>query len=50
MSAVQSLLLRRITTDPQVRFGKPCIRGHRITVQEVLEWALEWCFPTANPG
>jgi uncharacterized protein (DUF433 family) len=21
-----------------VRFGKPCIRGHRITVQELLEW------------
>jgi uncharacterized protein (DUF433 family) len=21
-----------------VRFGKPCIRGHRITVQEILEW------------
>lgn len=38
MSAIQSSLLRRITTDPQVRFGKPCIRGHRITVQEVLEW------------
>jgi uncharacterized protein (DUF433 family) len=27
----------RITTDPSVRFGKPCIRGHRITVQEVLQ-------------
>ena len=24
--------------DPAVRFGKPCIRGHRITVQEILEW------------
>jgi len=31
-------LLERITTDPAVRFGKPCIRGHRITVQEILEW------------
>ena len=28
----------RITLDPQVRFGKPCIRGHRITVQGILEW------------
>ena len=28
----------RITVDPAVRFGKPCIRGHRITVQEILEW------------
>jgi uncharacterized protein (DUF433 family) len=25
-------LLHRITIDPGVRFGKPCIRGHRITV------------------
>ena len=31
-------LLERITTDPDVRFGKPCIGGHRITVQEILEW------------
>jgi uncharacterized protein (DUF433 family) len=31
-------LLERITIDPEVRFGKPCIRGHRITVQEILEW------------
>ena len=38
MSAVHDSLLERITTDPEVRFGKPCIRGHRITVQEILEW------------
>jgi uncharacterized protein (DUF433 family) len=31
-------LLERITIDPEVRFGKPCIRGHRITVREILEW------------
>src|SRR5271170_6918007 len=30
--------LERITIDSRVRFGKPCIRGHRITVQEILEW------------
>ncbi len=30
--------LDRITIDSAVRFGKPCIRGHRITVQEILEW------------
>lgn len=30
--------LDRITIDPQVRFGKPTIRGMRITVQDVLEW------------
>jgi uncharacterized protein (DUF433 family) len=38
MSAVHGSLLDRITIDPDVRFGKPCIRGHRITVQEILEW------------
>src|SRR5437667_10124577 len=38
MPAVHSLLLERITIDPDVRFGKACIRGHRITVQEILEW------------
>ncbi len=37
MSATSTALLDRITTDFDVRFGKPCIRGHRITVQEVLE-------------
>ena len=29
-------LLSRITTDPEVRFGKPCVRGTRISVGEVL--------------
>lgn len=38
MAAAQNTLLDRITIDPQVRFGRPCIRGHRITVQEILEW------------
>jgi uncharacterized protein (DUF433 family) len=38
MSAVHGSLLERITTNPDVRFGKPCIRGHRIAVQEILEW------------
>jgi uncharacterized protein (DUF433 family) len=28
----------RITFDPAVRFGKPCIRGMRITVYDVLEY------------
>jgi uncharacterized protein (DUF433 family) len=27
-----------ITIDPQIRFGKPCIRGMRITVFDVLGW------------
>ena len=38
MPEVQSSLLERITIDPNVRFGKACIRGHRITVEEILEW------------
>ena len=29
-------LLERITIDPSVRFGKPCVRGTRITVGDVL--------------
>jgi len=28
----------RIATDPAVRSGKPCIRGTRITVYDVLEY------------
>ena len=29
-------LLERISIDPAVRFGKPCVRGTRVTVGEVL--------------
>lgn len=28
--------LERISVDPAIRFGKPCIRGTRITVGDVL--------------
>lgn len=31
-------LLDRITVDPTIRFGKPCIRGTRITVGDVLDY------------
>ncbi len=30
-------LLRRISVDPQVCFGKPCIRGTRIWVSLILD-------------
>ena len=29
-------LLERIAIDPAVRFGKPCVRGTRLTVGDVL--------------
>ena len=29
-------LLERISVDPTIRFGKPCVRGTRLTVGEVL--------------
>lgn len=27
-----------ITINPQIRFGKPCIRGMRISVYDILGW------------
>lgn len=30
-------LLSRISIDPEICFGKPCIRGHRIWVSLVLD-------------
>ena len=27
-----------VTIDPQIRFGKPTIRGMRITVYDILSW------------
>jgi uncharacterized protein (DUF433 family) len=30
--------LERITIDPSVRFGKPCVRGTRISVGDILEY------------
>lgn len=29
-------LLDRIAVDPTIRFGKPCVRGTRISVEDVL--------------
>ena len=31
-------LLDRITVSPGIRSGKPCVRGTRITVADVLEY------------
>lgn len=33
--------LNRIVIDPEIRFGKPCVRGTRITVGEVLGFLAE---------
>jgi len=30
-------MIDRITVNPRIHFGKPCIAGTRITVQNVLE-------------
>jgi uncharacterized protein (DUF433 family) len=36
--------LDRISTDPEVRFGKPCVRGTRITVGDVLGYLAAGTF------
>ena len=38
-------LLQRITIDPNVCFGKPCIRGHRIWVSLVLDFLAQGATP-----
>ncbi|HUM14906.1 MAG TPA: DUF433 domain-containing protein [Candidatus Nitrosotalea sp.] len=30
--------LSRISIDPEIRFGKPCVRGTRLTVGDVLSY------------
>jgi len=35
--AERDRLLGRISVDPRICFGKPCIRGHRIRVSLVLD-------------
>ena len=39
-------LLARISIDPNICFGKPCVRGHRIWVSLVLDFlASGWSIP-----
>jgi uncharacterized protein (DUF433 family) len=33
--------LNRIVVEPAIRFGKPCVRGTRITVGEVLGYLAD---------
>jgi uncharacterized protein (DUF433 family) len=34
-------MTNRISVDPNIHFGKPCVAGTRITVQSVLELVRE---------
>jgi uncharacterized protein (DUF433 family) len=36
-----NLLSEHISIDPDIRFGKPCIKGTRITVEDILGWLSE---------
>jgi uncharacterized protein (DUF433 family) len=38
MDIAANPLLSRITIEPGERSGKPCIRGMRITVWDILQW------------
>jgi uncharacterized protein (DUF433 family) len=38
-------LLSRISIDPEVCFGKPCVRGHRIWVSLILDLLAEGMKP-----
>lgn len=38
MSQNQDDLLSRISIDPNICFGTPCIRGHRIWVSMILDY------------
>lgn len=30
--------LQHISIDPAIRFGKPCIKGTRIAISDILQW------------
>ena len=31
-------LIKNISINPEIRFGKPCITGTRIAVVDILQW------------
>ena len=37
----EEALLSRISIDPNVCFGKPCVRGHRVWVSLILDLLAE---------
>jgi uncharacterized protein (DUF433 family) len=41
MDETRAELLKRISVDPNICFGKPCIRGHRIWVSLILDMLAE---------
>jgi len=41
MGQSRTELLQRISVDPNICFGKPCIRGHRIWVSVILDMLAE---------
>ena len=36
-------MTQRIAVDPRIHFGKPCVAGTRIPVQDVLELVRDGC-------
>ena len=40
-SKMKPAMKNRITVNPQIHFGKPCVAGTRIPVQDVLELVQE---------
>lgn len=36
--AIMQKLQERISINPEIRFGKPCIKGTRISVGDILAW------------
>jgi uncharacterized protein (DUF433 family) len=38
---IREELSKYIVIDQNIRFGKPCIKGTRITVGDILQWLSE---------